>query len=232
MRALVFDNKQASVFHLRDEIRIEFTRRCGQPERSRIPRHVAYPVFEPRQAIYNLGALLLLASGLAVKSRNLVGTQEMFARLPLSAIEAMVPVHTILERKNVVERNLCFRSGRKKVLLVNVIALLPANFVDFVANLSGQNEFTTHQRGYVQLAGIQQVGREVRQPLQQFVLANVGLAHLPVQPLDKPLLRPIFHVNVQSQLLLLSGELVGHALAVKINLKTASGLTDCKLVLL
>ena len=64
-----------------------------------LPKLTDCPFFGGLRAFGDMGALFLLASRYALKGWNLIWSQEMSCRLPLSSIETVTPVHAMLERK-------------------------------------------------------------------------------------------------------------------------------------
>ena len=85
------------------------------------------------------------------------------------------------------------------------------------------------QGGDVQAAHLDQVAGEVPEPSDQLALANVRLAHLPVEPEHERFRGPAIHVHVQGELLRLAREQVGDAVAVEVDLEAARGLADGEL---
>ena len=80
------------------------------------------------------------------------------------------------------ERDLDPRLGGEEVALVNGLALLPADGLDLVPDLAGEQKLASHEGGNVHPAHVDQVAGEVPQPSDQLTLANVRLACLPVEP--------------------------------------------------
>ena len=191
---------------------------------------VTNPVRHLHQTVDNLRTPGLLPILGAVESGHVVRPQKVLARLPVSAVTPLVPVHAVRKGESVVKRDRRVGIRHEEAALVDVFTFLLANGFDFVHDFAGKQKLATHQRGKGHATCVEQVTNQVPQPLEQVALGNVGLAHLAVEPQDEPLRGPAFDVGIQNQLLCFTGELVGDVPAVQVDFKAARRLTDGELV--